>query len=370
MADRPPSDKIVINDEDVAGPSEPPGAASAPPAPPKLVISKEDLEATEPGAPRAPRVDRRLRVRRFWHAATASRLALSIAAGGLSALLAWGLTEAFLRGGPTGFAGVLLFGVMAGCLGFGLGALEGARARNLRRALRGGALAFAVGAGLALAVTGLGRSWVQQVLEPAAEVSAARVLMRALAWAGLGAVVGLAQGVPFGSRWKVRRGIAGGLAGGALAGLLFDPLALWTQGTLVSRLVGLTLTGALTGLGVGLVSEWRRPAWLGVTRGPLAGCEFVLHRPTFLIGSEARCDAPLRGDPAVGPRHAAILARPGGYYVEDQASPTGTFINGTLTRRHRLVNGDSIGIGQSLFVYYERDVTPAEVSYHSAVGTP
>jgi len=388
MADNADDDRIVINSDDLADPlpeeASPEAAAvedAAPepvsPSPDTLVISSEDLEEpapvrpVAPGPPPIPSSGRRTPPRR--KPTTRSRVSLCMTAGSTSALIAWGVTEPFLGSDdPPVWVGVLLFGVMAGCMGFALGAVQGLQMRNLRRSLRAGGLAFATATAVALALTAINARWIHQVLITAEVVDMRRVLVRIVAWAGIGAVVGLAQGIPYGSRWKITRGLVGGMSGGAIAGLLFDPLGLLTVPGAVLRLLGLALTGGLTGLGVGLVQEWRRPAWLTVTRsaaGALDGCEFLLHRPTTTIGADPDSDVPLKGDDGVGARHAVVRMTPGGYVVEDLGSPTGTFVNGTLVRRQRLNNADSIQVGAALFVYHERDLTPSGVSYDGAVGT-
>lgn len=384
--DEPNDERLIINAEDLesedAGEAAPP-AAQQPASAGRLVITSEDLADEGPGPATRHRlkttggIPRRLarasrpvgrhgwgRFRPKW------RLSLWITAGSLSAAGAWALSAPLLRGpNPPVWAGMLLFAALAGCMGFGLGALEGLRARDLVRALRAGAVAFAIGAAGGFIAAAVSPTWMYQVVVQTPLVDARSVLSRTVAWAGLGALVGLAQGVPHGSKWKIRRGLLGGVGGGAIAGLLLYPLAAWTGVLSAFRLVGLATTGGLTGLGVGLGQHVRRPAWLVVTRGLLAECEFVLHRPSMAIGADRDCDIPLRGDPAVSLRHAVIRTTPAGFVIEDLGSTTGTFVNGTLVRRQRLRNQDAIGVGATLMIYRERDLSPVGVSYHGAVGT-
>ncbi|MCS6834595.1 MAG: DUF3662 domain-containing protein [Anaerolineae bacterium] len=60
-------------------------------------------------------------------------------------------------------------------------------------------------------------------------------------------------------------------------------------------------------------------------------------------------------DPHVSRHHAQIRLRWGVYTLFDAESASGTFVNEVRVREHRLQNGDTIRLGQSLLLYLAED---------------
>lgn len=94
--------------------------------------------------------------------------------------------------------------------------------------------------------------------------------------------------------------------------------------------------------------------WLRVLTGAGAGRVVRVAGERFLVGSDRACGLVLR-DGEVEPRHAALVAVPGGYRIEDLGTRSGTFVDGRRIRRPvELRGGERLCVGDA-FV----DVTAA-----------
>lgn len=86
--------------------------------------------------------------------------------------------------------------------------------------------------------------------------------------------------------------------------------------------------------------------------------EFTLDKPEMTIGRAPTSDVVLAKDKLTSRRHATLRYDNGNYYVRDESSANGTFVNGqqleTMTP-FKLKNGDLIGIGEYELVF--RDPT-------------
>ena len=86
------------------------------------------------------------------------------------------------------------------------------------------------------------------------------------------------------------------------------------------------------------------PAMLVILDGPQAGRRILLSRSVCAIGTDPRCH--LRPpDPTLSPVHATIHLHQGGYYVKDQRSRNGTFVNNQRADLVRLRHGDTLRLG-------------------------
>jgi len=187
-----------------------------------------------------------------------------------------------------------------------------------------------------------------------AELSVPSVILRALSWAFVGALLASGQGIATRSGKRMRNGAIGGLLGGLVGGLLFDPLSLWLQRGWASRLVAIGVIGIVTGGLIGLVENLLKDAWLKVLAGHLAGKEFVIYRNPTRLGSSPKSDIYLFKDAAVAPQHAVISSDGRSYFIEDLGTQSGTFVNGARISRQRLRPNDTLQIGTSRLLYSER----------------
>jgi hypothetical protein len=213
---------------------------------------------------------------------------LSIAAG-LGALCGWATLEPFFDDKEIherfDLVAVLIFPVVAGSLGFFLGAVEGLMCRNMTRALicavvglgvgLGGGLISIFAAGLIFAIMNIVaiQFWKNPQPNQMPGGLALLILMmgRAAAWAVAAIPAGIGQGIALREKKVILNGLLGAVLGGLLGGLLFDPISLvfiTPDGkATVSRGVGFAVIGILVGLFVGLVEQWTKTAWLLMKAG-------------------------------------------------------------------------------------------------------
>ncbi len=292
----------------------------------------------------------------------------------IGGLAGWAVFEPFIDDNVDSeeqlLAGVLMFPVVAACVGLFLGAAEGLICRNLTRALRCGAVGLGigfVGGFVALIPTaivfGITMQLVAQLWEnPAPDQMtptgmALLVLMmgRAAAWSIIAIPAGMGQGIALGEKKVIINGVVGALLGGMIGGLLFDPITLiltTADGQAVySRAVGFAAIGGFVGLFVGLVEGWTKTAWLLMQKGPLAGKQFILYKDTTVLGSSPKADIYLFKDDAIEPRHALITNRAGRFEIEDCETPDGTYVNGIPITRARLNDGDQIVLGKTVLEF-------------------
>ncbi|MFQ3582376.1 MAG: PrsW family glutamic-type intramembrane protease [Chloracidobacterium sp.] len=86
---------------------------------------------------------------------------------------------------------------------------------------------------------------------------------------------------------------------------------------------------------------------ISVLNGSLNGQSYRLHEGVLLLGRGV--DAGVRFDPSidgmVSSRHCLLQAEPDGFYVVDNQSTNGTYVNGQRIQRVRLNHGDVIELG-------------------------
>jgi hypothetical protein len=291
-------------------------------------------------------------------------------AGGMGALMAWGVTELVLPASASDNPAVssalimahtvLWFAIIGALTGGAVGCIEGVASRAPNQAIRGGSLGFFVGLfGCAFGgmLAEVAYSFLSARAGGGSASMATQIFSRTVGWAVAGVFLGLGQGLSMLSARKVLNGFLGGLGGGVLGGVLFDPIGLLFGGIgagLVSRGVGLLILGVAVGALMGVVEEMLKDAWLRVEQGLLAGKQFVIYKNPTLIGSSPKSHIYLFKDPSVEPHHAAIHILANRYEIEDLRSAAGTFVNGLAISRGRLRDGDEIRIGQTIFRYSEK----------------
>jgi FHA domain len=161
-------------------------------------------------------------------------------------------------------------------------------------------------------------------------------------------------------------GTVGGLVGGSLSLLIkfaFAGSALsWmfknkdTELQWTPNAVGFVLLGACIGLLVALAQIILKEAWIKVEAGFRPGREMILAKDSTSIGRAESSDIALFGDAGVERSHAHIVQKDGQYFLEDNDTPGGTFINDVkVIGRSPLRSGDLIKMGgKSLLRFYER----------------
>src|SRR5271156_3428075 len=89
---------------------------------------------------------------------------------------------------------------------------------------------------------------------------------------------------------------------------------------------------------------------LVVLEGPLKGRSFVFDRhDTFIVGRSRFVHCPMPEDMALSRDHFMIEINPPQCEIRDLGSTNGTFVNNNRVDRVRLVSGDVIAAGQSVF---------------------
>lgn len=62
---------------------------------------------------------------------------------------------------------------------------------------------------------------------------------------------------------------------------------------------------------------------------------FLVREGSNLLGSAPECEARISTDPRMSGRHACIVHRPGGFWIDDENSMNGTFVDGALVEEKR-----------------------------------
>ena len=241
--------------------------------------------------------------------------------------------------------------LMLACVGFGVA--ESASEGSARKALLRGSLALVLGAALGFAAFKLSNFCFAKgaAFFDLTENTAPRWLLRGGCWVFMGAACGITYGICGQSGRKCLYGVIGGGLGALLGGTLFDPVSIAIGGGETSRLAGLGLLGASTGLAIGLVESALKERWLLVTAGPLAGKQFILYREVTRLGTAHDCEIFLAKDPDILPLHAQIhtsgeaqILCHAQVRVNDNPAPA----------RCRIHDGDRISIGIFEFSFREK----------------
>ncbi|MGZ4808113.1 MAG: FHA domain-containing protein [Thermoanaerobaculia bacterium] len=267
-------------------------------------------------------------------------------------------------------AAMLMFATVAALIGLGIGATDGIVCRIPQRAIIGGLVGALVGfvGGL---LSGVVASVIYAPLSHAAQNQLSsssgavrsigfllQMVARMMAWTLAGAAMGLGQGFALRSSKLMSYGFLGGIIGGMLGGLLFDPLDVVLGagriGADSSRLIGFAVIGAAVGTMIGIVELLTRDAWLRMIEGPLAGKEFLMFRDVMNIGASPKSEIYLFNDSKVAQTHATIrmVGDECEISARDRVNPL--LVNGQSVRTSRLRHGDRIQIGDTSFLFEQR----------------
>ena len=93
--------------------------------------------------------------------------------------------------------------------------------------------------------------------------------------------------------------------------------------------------------------------------GPEAGKRYPVTASQYVLGRHPDCDIVIDVG-AVSRHHCKVFLEGSEYFCEDMGSRNGTFLNDSLVEGHqRLRHGDRLRICDVVFVFYERNDTPA-----------
>lgn len=231
-------------------------------------------------------------------------------------------------------------------LGMGEGIFYGSKEKAIKYA--------AIGAGISIVmgfVSGYLAQWMYSAIlgDDPSDISAA--FIRGLGWAVMGIGVGLAVGLIKPEKKRILFCGIGGLAGAFVGGFLFNYVCDLIPNAIVARGIAIAIMGFLIGLGVGLLEQFAKAAWLKVIRGEFEGKEYLVFAGTTSIGNNGKNTIVLFKDKLVGPHHCDIKLEGSKYVLTDCGTPMGTIVNGQKTVRHILRQGDAIAIGNSVLVF-------------------
>ena len=231
-------------------------------------------------------------------------------------------------------------------LGIGEGIYYGSKGKAAKYALIGAVVSLVIGF-----ISGYVAQWIYaEMLENDPEDFAA-ALVRGLGWAIMGLGIGLSVGLIKPEGKRVLFCSLGGLVGAFIGGFLFNYVCDIIPNDVVARGTAIVIMGSLIGVGVGLLEQFAKAAWLKVIRGEFEGKEYLVFTGTTSIGNNGKNTIVLFKDKLVGPHHCDIRQEGNKYVLIDCGTPMGTIVNGQKTSRHVLRQGDAIAIGNSVLVF-------------------
>lgn len=231
-------------------------------------------------------------------------------------------------------------------LGIGEGVYYGSKEKAVKYALIGAGVSLAIGF-----VSGYLAQWMYSEMlgDDPADFTAA--FIRGLGWAIMGLGIGASVGLIKPEKKRILFCSLGGLVGAFIGGFLFNYVCDVIPNDVVARGVAIVVMGSLIGVGVGLLEQFAKAAWLKVIRGEFEGKEYLVFAGTTSIGNNGKNTIVLFKDKLVGPHHCDIKLEGSKYVLTDCGTPMGTIVNGQKTVRHVLRQGDAIAIGNSVLVF-------------------
>ena len=240
--------------------------------------------------------------------------------------------------------------IIALFVGLFLGIGEGVFYGSKEKAVKYGAIGAAISVVLGF-FSGYLAQWMYSALlgdDPSLFLSS---LIRGLGWAVMGIGIGAAIGLIRPEKKRILFCGVGGLAGAFIGGFVFNYVCKIIPNDIVARATAIVIMGGLIGVGVGLLEQFAKQAWLKVIRGEFEGKEYLVFAGTTSIGNNGKNTIVLFKDKLVGPHHCDIVLEGSKYVVVDCGTPMGTIVNGRKISRQILKQGDAIAIGNSVLVF-------------------
>jgi hypothetical protein len=104
------------------------------------------------------------------------------------------------------------------------------------------------------------------------------------------------------------------------------------------------------GVPVYVVKKGSKPSVLRLIKGPGAPADYSLDLAEMVIGRAVDVHISIHSD-SISRRHAALKQQAASVLCEDLASSNGIYVNGEKVGSAELKDGDSLQIGDALFVY-------------------
>ena len=231
-------------------------------------------------------------------------------------------------------------------LGVGEGIFYGSKENAVKYA--------AIGAGVSIAIGFISGYLAQAMYSSLLDDNSSdfvSALVRGFGWAIMGIGIGIAVGLIKPEKKRILFCTIGGLAGAFIGGFLFNYVCDIIPDDVVARGVAIMIMGLLIGVGVGVLEQFAKQAWLKVIRGEFEGKEYLVFTGTTSIGNSGKNDIVLFKDKLVGPHHCDIVLEGSKYVLNDCGTPMGTVVNGMKVNKHILRQGDSISIGNSVLIF-------------------
>ncbi len=271
-------------------------------------------------------------------------------AGALGALIGLYLYVEMVRVDALTLRDALAGLLIGGAIGFTINAIEPFRDGSWIRLARNGCLGAGAGAlgGLVGLVIG---ELVLNILQGG-------LIGRSLGWGLLGLGIGASLGLSDRSVQRLRFGLIGGGLGGLGGGFLFEALRMTMDNQpKLGQALGALVLGAGLGLGLALVEQVLRRAWVQVINGRQEGRIFLLTRDDSTIGLDEHVEIGLFGDLGVTRKHALIRRQANQFRLHPQDPQPRTEVNGVPVHDPQaLGDGDRIRLGDTHLIFRQRGV--------------
>lgn len=252
----------------------------------------------------------------------------------------------------SGIFSAIIASVLSFFMGLGEGLYYGSKENAIKYAGIGTGISLVIGF-----ISGYVAQYMYATLKSDVTSDIAAAFVRGIGWSILGLGVGLCVGLIKPEKKRMLYCALGGTGGGFIGGFIFDFIILIFRTSdddtgIVPRAVGIIVMALLIGLGIGMLEQMAKTAWLKVVRGEFEGKEYLVFSGKTSIGNNGKNTIVLFKDKLVSPHHCDITLEGTNYVITDCGSSMGTVVNGNrITTKHVLRKGDTIAIGNSVLVF-------------------